>query len=218
VDPIEFKNNKKIVREYSKLNLSAEDVRAYIEDGTMPEKGEEEDELTIVKIGRAREMCEMYKIADIASMTNEAMDEGYNVAIFLNYTESIEELTALLDCKAIYGATHPDDRDEYIEQFQNDEAHCLVLNSATGGTGISLHDVQGKRPRLSLISPSFNAKEFSQVIGRIHRNGAKSDALQKVLLAHDSIEEYVMTAINRKLQNMKLIHDSEPCKLTSTHY
>ena len=92
------------------------------------------------------------------------------------------------------------------------------MNAATGGTGISLHDIKGDRPRLSLISPSFNAKEFAQVLGRIHRNGAKSDALQKVLLSHNSIEEYVMKAIAKKLEAMDTIHHSNICTLTTTSY
>jgi len=94
----------------------------------------------------------------------------------------------------------------------------IVVNAATGGTGISLHDTNGDRPRLSLISPSFNSYEFSQVLGRIHRNGAKTDALQKVMLSSGSIEEYVMKALARKMDNMNTIHQSQISKLNSTYY
>ena len=140
------------------------------------------------------------------------------MVIFLNFTESLLELSSILGCEYINGGTPADMRNEYIDSFQRDETNLLVINAATGGTGISLHDTIGNRPRLSLISPSFNAKEFAQVIGRIHRNGAKSDALQKVLLSHGSIEEYVMEAINKKLDNMNIIHHSRPCELNTTHY
>jgi superfamily II DNA or RNA helicase len=66
--------------------------------------------------------------------------------------------------------------------------------------------VKGKHPRVSLISPSFSAKNHLQVLGRIHRNGAKSDAVQKILVAAGSIEENVMKAIERKLKNLETLH------------
>jgi hypothetical protein len=43
-------------------------------------------------------------------------------------------------------------------------------------------------------------------LGRIHRNGAKSDALQKVLVAAGTIEEHVMKAIRIKTGNLEAIH------------
>ena len=110
------------------------------------------------------------------------------------------------------------DSNKIIEEFQADQTNCIVVNAATGGTGVSLHDTHGNRPRLSLISPSFNAKEFAQVLGRIHRNGAKTDALQRVMLSHGSIEEYVMNAIATKLKAMDNIHKSNICQLTSSVY
>ena len=59
---------------------------------------------------------------------------------------------------------------------------------------------------MALISPTFNCKIYKQVLGRIHRNGGKSDALQQVLVATDSIEEHVMRSINRRLSNLNELH------------
>jgi SNF2 family DNA or RNA helicase len=151
-------------------------------------------------------------------MTLDAMEEGFSVVVFMNFKESLRETAALLDCNYIDGSVKQEDRDEYIRRFQADEDNCLVVNAATGGTGISLHDTHGNRPRLSLISPSFNAKEFAQVIGRIHRNGAKSDALQRVMLASGSVEEKVMQIIADKLRAMDSIHQLNICTLTSNTY
>ena len=221
VDPIEFSNNDKIIKAYDKMEMSGEDLSEYIEKGTIPKhythSNEEEDPI-IVKILRARQECELFKVKDIAVMAQDAIEEGYNVVVFLNFTESLHELASLVGCEVVDGSTPAEKRTEYIDAFQRDETNCLALNAATGGTGISLHDTIGNRPRLSLISPSFNAKEFAQVIGRIHRNGAKSDAIQKILLSHKSIEEYVMRSISKKIGNMKTIHHSQPCELDSTHY
>ena len=220
VDPIEFTNNDKIIKSYEGLNMSAADVSNYIEKGETPEHllYDEDEEIILVKILRARMECELYKVADIAEMAQDAIGEGYNVAIFLNFIRSMAALADVLGCGLVDGSTPEEERVKHIDAFQRDETNCLILNAATGGTGISLHDTIGNRPRLALISPSFNSKEFAQVIGRIHRNGAKSDALQKVLLSNGSIEEYVMSAINKKLGHMKTLHHSSPCEFETSHY
>ena len=81
----------------------------------------------------------------------------------------------------------------------------MVVNIAAGGTGLSLHDTHGNYPRVSLISPTFNAKDYLQALGRIHRNGAKSHALQKILVAAGSVEETVISSIQKKLANLNTL-------------
>ena len=220
VDPIEFTNNDKIVKSYKSLQMTASDITEYIEEGKLPaELVDELDEMSIlVKILRARQECELLKVKDIVTMAQDAVTEGYNVVVFMNFKESLMETKTLLNCDYIDGSVKAEKRDEIIQEFQEDKTNCVVINAATGGTGISLHDVIGNRPRLSLISPSFNAKEFSQVLGRIHRNGAKSDALQKVMISNGSIEQYVMRAISKKMRNMNRIHHSQVGEFTSSYY
>ena len=219
VDPIDFKNKIKIQKCYSSMDISEEEMLLYISEGRGGfEKDSDSEEPVVVQILRARQTSEMLKVPEIVEMAQDAVAEGHSVVLFLNFTESLREAAALLDCNYIDGSVKHEDRDEYIRQFQADETHCLVVNAATGGTGISLHDTHGDRPRLSLISPSFNAKEFAQVIGRIHRNGAKSDALQRVLLSSESVELKVMKIIADKLQAMDSIHRLNLCTLTSNTY
>ena len=99
-----------------------------------------------------------------------------------------------------------EERQAIVDEFQNDESTIVVANIAAGGTGLSLHDCNGDRPRVSLICPSFNAKDYLQTLGRIHRNGAKSDAIQKVLVTSGSIEENVIDSIERKINNLTELH------------
>ena len=78
-----------------------------------------------------------------------------------------------------------------------------------GGTGLSLHDLNGKHPRVSLISPNFSAVDLKQVLGRVHRAGAKSTAVQKIVFANDTVEMRVCRAVRKKLNNLDLINDDE---------
>ena len=126
--------------------------------------------------------------------------------MIVNFKESVDALCAQLSCGRIDGKQSGKERQEVIDAFQEDRDHVVVANVAAGGTGVSLHDTHGNRPRVSLISPSFSAKDHLQTLGRIHRNGAKSDALQKILVAADSIEEKVMQTIDRKTKNLEALH------------
>jgi hypothetical protein len=94
-----------------------------------------------------------------------------------------------------------------VRKFQSDEARVVVANIAAGGAGVSLHDVNGNHPRVSLISPSFSVVEYVQTLGRIYRNGMKTPALQKILIAADTIETSVVKALKKKTDRMMNLLD-----------
>ena len=159
-----------------------------------------------MNILKARQLAESFKAPDLADIATDYVDGGNSVVIFVNFSATVDALCSTLNCRKIDGRQTAEERQEAVDRFQRDEDHCLVVNIAAGGTGLSLHDTIGDRPRISLISPTFNAKDYLQVLGRIHRNGAKTDAIQKVLVAAKSIEETVMKAIDIKVANMKALH------------
>jgi SNF2 family DNA or RNA helicase len=203
VEPTEFKDLKKIDKAYEQLGLTPAIIDEYILNGTVANS-----EHVLVNILKARQLAESFKVPDIVEMAEDFIDGGNSVAIFVNFTDTVNSLCGLLNCPKIDGNQNAAQRQQAIDDFQNDVAHCVVVNIAAGGTGLSLHDIRGERPRISLICPTFNAKDYLQVLGRIHRNGAKSDAVQKVLVAAGTIEEHVMKAIRTKTENLQAIHGS----------
>jgi superfamily II DNA or RNA helicase len=174
----------------------------YIENGTVEDK----DNIMLVNILRARQLAESLKIHDIAEMAEDLLMEGKSVVIFVNFTDTATALAQLLECGKIVGSQTASERQNIIDRFQRDDDRVVVVNIAAGGTGISLHDLRGEYPRVSLISPCYSAKNHVQCLGRIHRNGAKSDTIQKVLFAADSIEETVIKALQRKVENLNALH------------
>lgn len=201
VEPTEFKDLKKIDKAYEQLGLTPAIIDEYILNGTVANS-----EHVLVNILKARQLAESFKVPDIAEMAEDFIDGGNSVVIFVNFTDSLNALIGLLHCPKIDGNQTATQRQQAVDDFQSDKANCIVVNIAAGGTGLSLHDINGVRPRISLICPTFNAKDYLQVLGRIHRNGAKSDALQKVLVAAGTIEEHVMKAIRIKTGNLEAIH------------
>ena len=203
-DAINFKNRRKILEAFKDIDES--DIDNYIDRD--PDSRDPED-LMIVKILRARQEAEYHKIPDVVNMVEDCVAEGNSAVVFFNFKDSLHELAKNLNLDYIDGSTPHEKRNELISEFQNDQSHILLVNAATGGTGISLHDIIGDRQRYSFISPSFNAKEFVQVLGRIHRNGAMSDAVQKLLVTNGSIENYVIDRVLEKIQRMEILHGLE---------
>ena len=201
IEPIAFGSATKIAKAYKDLGITPEIITSLLENGTV-----EDSDWVLVNLLRARQLAESLKAKDMADMAKDYVEQGHSVVLFVNFTDTVDTLCELLECMCIKGGQKVEDRQDIIDAFQRDEEHVLVINTAAGGTGISLHDINGNRQRISLISPTFNVKDHLQALGRIHRNRAKSDAIQKILVASDSIEEHVMRVVEQKSDNLNTLH------------
>ena len=201
IEPVAFGSAAKIAKAYKDLGITPEIITSLLENGTV-----EDSDWVLVNLLRARQLAESLKAKDMADMAKDYVEQGQSVVLFVNFTETAQTLQQLLKCPAIVGGQSAEERQQVIDNFQDDEEHVIVVNIAAGGTGISLHDINGNRQRISLISPTFNVKDHLQALGRIHRNGAKSDAIQKILVASDSIEEHVMRVVEQKSENLNTLH------------
>jgi superfamily II DNA or RNA helicase len=201
VEPVAFGSAAKIAKAYKDLDITPEIITNLLENGTV-----EDSDWVLVNLLRARQLAESLKAKDMADMARDYVEQGHSVVLFVNFTDTADTLQKLLKCPAIVGGQTADERQQIIDDFQDDKEHVIVVNIAAGGTGISLHDINGNRQRISLISPTFNVKDHLQALGRIHRNGAKSDAIQKILVASESIEEHVMRVIEQKSDNLNTLH------------
>ena len=201
VEPVAFTSAAKIAKAYEKLDITPEIIEQYLLNGSVGDS-----EWVLVNLLRARQLAESLKAKDMADIAKDYIEQGHSVVLFVNFSDTAEVLCGLLDCPAIVGGQSGQERQEIIDDFQADKQHVIVVNIAAGGTGISLHDINGNRQRISLISPTFNVKDHLQALGRIHRNGAKSDAIQKILVASDSIEEHVMRVVEQKSDNLNTLH------------
>jgi SNF2 family DNA or RNA helicase len=201
IEPTQFSDWKKIDKAYADLGITPAIIEEFIEFGKVSNS-----EHVLVNILKARQLAESFKVPDLAEIAADYIAGGNNVVLFVNFSDTVDALCSSLQSLKIDGRQTAAERQQAIDRFQADDVHCLVVNIAAGGTGLSLHDTIGNRPRISLISPTFNAKDYMQVLGRIHRNGAKSDAIQKVLISAGSIEEPVMKSITTKVANMQALH------------
>lgn len=199
-EPLAFAGLKDIASFYESHGITPEIVEMYLEDGAASPH-------VLVEMLRARQLAEAAKVPDIIQMINDGMDEGYSLPVFVNFTDTLDALrSAFPDASVIAGGQSGAERERNVQRFQNNETKVILCNIQAGGVGISLHDEFGGHPRMSLISPTFNSKQYDQTLGRIHRAKSKSPAIQRVLVASETIEEKVVDSMEKKRVALELLH------------
>jgi hypothetical protein len=160
---------------------------------------------------RARMEIERLKIPALAEIAQGLIAEGHSVPIFVSFRESVSSLAATLktDC-IVQGDQSEKVREANIRAFQSNKSNVIILNIQSGGTGISLHDVHGGHPRVSLICPSYDARLVLQALGRVNRTGGRTKSIQKIIYAdgvHVEIES--RKAIRGKITRLESLNDGD---------
>lgn len=167
----------------------------------------------MAEIGRCRERIEFSKAEAMAELALGHLSENKSVVIFCNFTSARERIGKFLADNQIpygeiYGGQKDEDRQACIDQFQANTLPVMIVMTAAGGAALSLHDTRHERPRVSLITPSFNAAEVRQALGRIRRcNGTNVE--QYFVLAAKTIEDRVSVKLEAKLNNIDTLNDND---------
>ena len=171
-------------------------------------KEDGDDPIALTKILRLRQEIELLKIPTLVKLIENAREDNHFAIVFLNFTDSITALSRRLKEKHtfIWGHQTEAERKESIRLFQDGEVGIIICNIQAGGVGVSLHDLDGSRPRINFISPTYNAKDLKQSLGRSDRLGAKSPTVQKILVAADTIEVKIVKSLFQKIENIALLH------------
>lgn len=160
------------------------------------------------EITKARQLLELIKVSIIVELTNEYIENGYNVVIFVNYTNTIRKLSTLLKTKCIVDGTRTiDERIENVQMFQDNKCNVIICNVGIS-EGINLHDLYGV-PRVSLISPPFSSVQLVQALGRIARVGSQTPALQRIIYCADTCEEIICNKLKDKLKFLSKLNDND---------
>jgi SNF2 family DNA or RNA helicase len=164
----------------------------------------------LVNILRAHQKIELLKVPTFVDITNEFLDEGKSVVIFVNFTKTLELLADMLKTKClIYGEQTTETRDKNISDFQKNKEKIIICNIKAGGVGLSLHDIYGGHPRVSLISPTWSAIDLTQALGRIHRANGKTKSLQRIIFTANTVEEKIATKLKIKLKDLNSINNGD---------
>lgn len=165
----------------------------------------------LTKMLRARQASEEVKIPYVVDEVERVVDEGRSVVVFCNFDDTLTDLFYALEKfkpAVIAGGQLPSIREAHRKAFQDGETFVILCNLQSGGVGLDLHDVNN-RPRYSIILPSWSAVDLKQALGRTHRAGSKSAAVQKILYSDVPVEKKIAEAVKNKLHALDTLHDSE---------
>lgn len=121
---------------------------------------------------------------------------GRKVILWSNYVRSIETLLRRIEGSvAIYGGTPTSERQGIAASFQNDpHVRVLIANPAAAGTGFTLTAAS----YTIYESLSWRYDHYAQSQDRNHRIGQTLPVTYMRLLAADTIEEAIVSALERK--------------------
>ena len=195
----------------------AESVMEY-ELAQLEEKCEGYSEHIFAIMTRYRRHSELLKVPMFVDMIEDLFDEGKSIAVFVNYDDTVQAISKLLRempkfkglIGYVVGGQNADVREKDIQAFQSDQKRVIIANTAAGGVGISLHDLNGKHPRASIISPTWSAQNMMQCLGRIWRQGGQSKSYQRIVYASGvGIEEKICLRVQFKLNCLNTLNDGD---------
>ena len=186
--------------------------RAYDE---IQKKVSESGKLVVSQIITLRQQIELLRVPDLSEMVRD-LSEEHSVVVFLNFRESVRQLESAIHEKTDHNfrvSVIVGDQKEEVREierlfFQRNESRICLCTFGAGGLGLDLHDLNG-RPRISILNPTWSAVQMVQALGRIHRAGSLSPAVQKLIYAAGTVEEDVAKRVEASLNNLSLLQDGE---------
>jgi hypothetical protein len=192
---------------YIEMDEAIRELREHASEDKCPE-------LAMTRILRALQEIELLKVPVFRQLTEDALAQGYSVALFVSYTQTLNELCKQLktDCRidgSQVGPAGAKRRTACVDSFQANRDRVIVANSAAGGICLSLHDTDGNFPRVGFVSPCSSAVNIKQVFGRLPRIGGKSKSLYRLVLAAGTREERTHSRLVPKLNQQDSLNDAD---------
>lgn len=164
----------------------------------------------LTQLLRKRQELELLKVPLFVELTNDAMSNGHHVAVFVNFKQTLAELSKRLKTNClIVGGQSPKERQNNLDRYQADEEPVILLNAAAGEVSISLHDTRGNFPRTGIVSLGYSSRGTRQICGRLWREGGKSKAIYRFPLAANTVEEKIHRAMVGKLNQIDCLNDAD---------
>lgn len=168
-----------------------------------------EDSALVIRL-RYRQKIELLKVDLFVELAQEALDNGMSVLLFMNYTETIKALSNRFNTTSIYsGQVSDKEKQKNINNFQSNKEKIMIVQIKSGGTGLSIGDLDGNHPRLSIISPDDSARDIRQCCGRANRENSKSKSIVKIPCASGTIEDSVTRNFQSKNNNIDIVNDGD---------
>jgi SNF2 family DNA or RNA helicase len=164
---------------------------------------------------RERQAAELCKCEWLLEQTQEILDEGGSVVLFVNYKLTIECLKEMAAVDRVnppliyHGDMGVEEKQASIEMFNTCRNQWIIVQIASGGSSIDLHDTRGDAERHTYLCPTYTSEDIIQALGRADRLGRKSPVYQTLVYASKGIEREIYTNVQKKINNLSTLLTSE---------
>ena len=160
----------------------------------------------LVRINALKQLTAKGKIKSVIEWIESFLEEGQKLVVFAHHTAIIKELSEYFKCNAIYGGVSTDDRQKYVDDFQeNPNTKLIILNIATGSVGLTLTAASS----LAFVELGWTPGEMSQAEKRIHRIGQKNHSNIYYLLGEKTIDVDIYELIEEKRNVTEAVNKGE---------
>lgn len=189
-------------------------------------KGRQKDPTTaLTQQLRFRQKSSLLKAKWVGEYAADLVDEGKQVYIGCEFTETMDEIAKALDGRRVrhveYSGRNVTERDEERIRFQKGEAK-VILSTVTAAVSFHANETlpDGTKatssPRVTIIADiRQNPLDCAQQMGRAHRDGQSSLALFPIIVG--TVDEKVVNTFIMKIRNMKtMMAENDPDFLMRT--
>lgn len=150
----------------------------------------------LVKMGILKQISARGKIEAILEYCKSAFDENQKIILFGYHREVLHEYTKRLNSNLlITGATKIEDRQKYVDMFQNDPKQmsiCLSIRAASVGLTLTASSNE------VFAEFDWTSAMHDQAEARAHRIGQKNSVSANYFVGIDTIDSDIVELINFK--------------------
>ena len=159
---------------------------------------------------RVRQSLEALKVPHLVELATDHAHTS-RVVVFAHFRDTLEALQQKLEkvfdvVPIIDGRNTAEQRASIQAEFQANRIPVLLCNAEAGGIALSLHDPTGQVERTALISPGWSARQFKQMLGRVHRDGG-AFSQQRLVGFADTLEETIVRTLAERCDRIDLLND-----------
>jgi len=151
-------------------------------------------------ITTVRRKLAMLKAPFIVQAINDALEEVEQLVVFVHHRELYDHLMkSFSDAVGINGLTHPTERQQNVDTFQQKKARVFIASLKAANTGLTLTSAY----TLFMAEYDWVPSTNEQAEGRIFRVTQNEICRVKYLVAADSLDEKVLKVVQRKQRQIE---------------
>jgi len=155
-----------------------------------------------------------HKIPEATDYIKDLLEQENKIVVFYYHKEVCRELKEGLKqfgSVTIDGSVRPEHRSGVVDNFNRDpETKIFFGQMEACGEGID--NLQRSASTCVFIEPSWSHTDIEQCIGRLERDGQRTDVNVHILTIKDTIESRMMEVVAQKLEVDKVLYNQNQTK------